>query len=161
MPIALKPRTFSLLLSQHQAKAAMNPINQICDWNCTGKPTLVRFPKQSLVSFFRSQRPKEEDHCLNGLITRGKKGPHKTNKKRPRRRMDEENAKEKWQQLRKVFDAMDNFLPAKANVILLFSTHDLLELSMEIKHCSKLKHPMVEGCSDQQHGKRSCYQFCC
>lgn len=38
----------------------------------------------------------------------GGKGPHKTTKKRPRRRMGERKAKEKWQQLCKVFDAMDD-----------------------------------------------------
>lgn len=110
MPLALKPRTFSLLLSQHQAKAAVNPINQIWDWNCIGKPILVRFPKQSLVSFFRSQLKTQRGRSMSEWVDyQGGKGPHKTTKKRPRRRMGERKAKEKWQQLCKVFDAMDDW----------------------------------------------------
>lgn len=108
MPLALKPRTFSLLLSQHQAKVAMNPINQIWDWNCIGKPILVRFPKQSLVSFFRSQLKTQRGRSMSEWVDyQGEKGPHKTIKKRPR--MGEGKAKEKCQQLCKVFDATDNW----------------------------------------------------
>ncbi|EOA97860.1 hypothetical protein Anapl_11756 [Anas platyrhynchos] len=67
--------------------------------------------RSSLLKLFkdRSQLKTQRGRSMSEWVDyQGGKGPHKTTKKRPRRRMGERKAKEKWQQLCKVFDAMDD-----------------------------------------------------